>query len=199
VLMIAIPIAIIVIAGVLYAMRQRRTGALRARFGPEYDRVLEARGKREAELDLARREQRARSLQIRPLTHDERLRYAERWAALQRRFVDEPATTVRDAHLLLEEVMRERGYPTHNFNDEVELVSVHHPRSVQHYRAAYALAQQRGTGDGATEDNRQAMLHYRSLFEDLLELETAETQPLPRQPRGPDQPRAPEMETRQHG
>jgi hypothetical protein len=187
-LIIAIPIAIIVIAGVLYAMRQRRTGALRARFGPEYDRALEARGKRAAELDLARREDRARRLEIRPLTQEERQRFTERWSVLQRRFVDEPAATVRDAHLLLEEVMRERGYPTQSFDDEVELVSVHHPSSVQHYRAAYGLAQQRGSGDGATEDNRQAMIHYRALFEDLLELETAETQRLPRQ-----QPRGPEM------
>jgi hypothetical protein len=182
--MIAIPIAIIVIAGALYAMRQRRTGALRERFGPEYDRALEARGKRAAEHDLAHREQRARGLEIRPLTQGERMRYADRWSALQRRFVDEPTTTVRDAHLLLEEVMRQRGYPTQNFDDEVELVSVNHPNSVQHYRAAHALAHERGDGDGATEDNRQAMLHYRALFEDLLDLETADTRPTNRPPRG---------------
>ncbi len=170
-LSIAIPVAIIVIALGYFAARQRRTRDLRSRFGPEYDRVLKGQNRREAEQQLAMREQRARKLQVRPLGQDEQVRLTESWSAIQRRFVDDPADSVREAHVLLEEVMRLRGYPTQSFDDEVELLSVDHPTAVQHFRAAYELADQRNGGSGDTEQNRQAMIHYRALFEDLLDIE----------------------------
>lgn len=170
-LSIAIPVAIIVIALGYFAARQRRTKDLRARFGPEYDLVARGKNRREAEQQLAMREQRARKLQLRTLGQDERVRLTESWAAIQRRFVDDPADSVREAHVLLEEVMRLRGYPTQSFDDEVELLSVDHPTAVQHFRAAYQLADQRNGGSGDTEQNRQAMIHYRALFEDMLDIE----------------------------
>ena len=171
VLAIAIPLAIIGIAVGYYAFRQHRTRELRTRFGPEYDRALEGQNRRVAEQQLATREQRARQLQLRPLGQDEQLRLTTSWSAIQRRFVDDPADSVREAHVLLEEVMRLRGYPTQSFEDEVELLSVDHPAAVQHFRAAYELAGQRNGGSGDTEQNRQAMIHYRALFEDLLDIE----------------------------
>ena len=170
-LSIAIPLAIIVIALGYFAARQRRSRDLRTRFGPEYDRVVKGKNRREAEQQLAMREQRARKLQLRPLGQDERVRLTESWAAIQRRFVDDPADSVREAHVLLEEVMRLRGYPTQSFDDEVELLSVDHPTAVQHFRAAYQLADQRNGGSVDTEQNRQAMIHYRALFEDMLDIE----------------------------
>jgi hypothetical protein len=179
-IIIAIALAAIVIAGALYAVRRRRSDQLRTRFGPEYDRALEGHGnRRAAESALAAREQRARGLSLRPLSEGERLKLAQSWSVLQRRFVDDPISTVREAHVLLEEVMQRRGYPTRSFDEEVELLSVDHPASVQHYRAARALHHERGDGSDDTEANRQAMIHYRALFEELLEV-----------PRGVDQTRA---------
>ena len=170
-LSIAIPVAIILIALGYFAARQRRTRDLRTRFGPEYDRVAHGQNRREAENQLAMREHRARKLELRPLSQQEQMRLTESWSAIQRRFVDAPGDSVREAHVLLEEVMRLRGYPTQSFNDEVELLSVDHPDAVQHFRAAYELADQRSGGSGDTEQNRQAMIHYRALFEDLLEVD----------------------------
>jgi hypothetical protein len=170
-LSIAIPVAIIVIALGYFAARQRRTRDLRTRFGPEYDRVMQGQNRRAAEQQLAMREQRAGQLQLRQLDQQEQVRLTESWSAIQRRFVDDPVGSVREAHVLLEEVMRLRGYPTQSFDDEVELLSVHHPAAVQHFRAAYGLADQRNGGNGDTEQNRQAMIHYRALFEDLLDIE----------------------------
>lgn len=166
-----VALAAIAVAGALYASRlRRRSKDLRARFGPEYDRAVEAHhDRRAAELELAAREQRVRSLQLRPLSQEERGRYADAWAAVQRRFVDDPIGAVTDAHRLLEEVLVQRGYPAQSFEEEVALLSVHHPASVQHYRAAHALAHRQTDGDGATEENRQAVIHYRALFEELLE------------------------------
>jgi hypothetical protein len=178
-LIIAIPLAALAIAAVIYASRRRRTEELRHRFGPEYDRALAAgRPRRDVEQELLRRQERAGRLRIRALDDSERLGFAESWAALQRRFVDDPTGAVRDAHRLLEELMVRRGYPTNSFDEEVELLSVNHPAAVQHYRAAHVLHHQRRTGDAGpdadpdagTELNRQAMIHYRALFEELLEV-----------------------------
>jgi hypothetical protein len=170
-LSIAIPVAIILIALGYFAARQRRSKDLRTRFGPEYDRVVQGQNRREAENQLAMREHRARKLELRSLSPDEQMRLTQSWSAIQRRFVDDPGDSVREAHVLLEEVMRLRGYPTQSFDDEVELLSVDHPDAVQHFRAAFELADQRNGGSGDTEQNRQAMIHYRALFEDLLDVE----------------------------
>jgi hypothetical protein len=169
-IIIAIPLAAIAIAAAAYAMRRRRSDGLRERFGPEYDRAVEGHGnRRAAENELAAREHRVQGLHLRPLSESERLGLARSWAALQRRFVDDPTGAVGQAHVLLEEVMNLRGYPTQSFDEEVDLVSVDHPAAVQHYRAAHALHHDRQGGRGGTEENRQAMIHYRALFEELIE------------------------------
>jgi len=176
VLIIAIALAAIVIGGALfYAMQKRRTTELRSRFGPEYERALKGQGdRRAAERELGAREQAARALKLRPLDVTERDGFAQSWAATQRRFVDDPLGAVDEAHQLLAEVMQRRGYPTGRFDEEVSLLSVHHPRSVQHYRAANDLAERGGGADGDTEEQRQALIHYRALFEDLLESDEGE-------------------------
>jgi hypothetical protein len=168
-LIFGIAFAIIAVCGALFAMRQRRSRELRARLGPEDERAPEAKGRRAAEHDLSDRERRARGLDLKPLDPRERARFAESWASVQRRFVDEPGGAVRGARRLLEEMMAQRGYPTESFDDEVALLSVHHPASVQHYRAAQSLAREAGDGDGSTEQQRQAMIHYRALFQELLD------------------------------
>ncbi|HKE15347.1 MAG TPA: hypothetical protein VKB80_10800 [Kofleriaceae bacterium] len=173
-IIIAIALAAIALAAAAYAMRRRRSDGLRERFGPEYDRALEGHGnRRAAENELAAREHRVHGLHLRPLSENERQGFARSWAALQRRFVDDPTGAVGQAHVLLEEVMNRRGYPTKSFDEEVELVSVEHPAAVQHYRAAHELHHDRQGGRGGTEENRQAMIHYRALFEELLEAPTA--------------------------
>lgn len=167
-------IVIIVIALVAFVAiwtTTQRSRRLRTHFGQEYDRTVERYGeKRTAERALLDRTERVRRLQIRPLPPNIRNELAIRWQTVQSRFVDDPAGALSDAHALLLEGMREEGYPTGRIEEEVELLSVHHPSVVQHYRAAHRLAQSRGHGSDATEDLRQAMIHYRALFEDLLDL-----------------------------
>jgi hypothetical protein len=119
-------------------------------------------------------------LEIRPLPALRRDELARRWQEVQARFVDDPVRSIAAAHTLLADVMREQGYPTGRFDEEVELLSVHHPAAVQHYRAANRLAAERERGAGGTEELRQAMIHYRALFEDLLK------QGAPRRERAPE-------------
>jgi hypothetical protein len=171
----AILLGVLAIGGLLYALKQRRSRDLRSRFGPEYDRVIAANGdRRAAEHELAEREKRAKGLSLRALRDDERDGFARAWSSIQRRFVDDPVAALNEAHTLLEEVMRQRGYPTRSFEEEVALLSVHHPGAVQHFRAAHMLARDRQGGAGGTEHMRQAVIHYRVLFEDMLEMERPE-------------------------
>ena len=171
--MVWIVIAIVVvIAAVAVAMllRERRSKALRAGFGPEYERTVEQRGdRRAAERELADREERHKQLDIRELEPDRREAFDERWRVAQRQFVDEPAAAVAAADALVQEVMRARGYPVdEDFERRAADISVDHPVVVEHYRAANAISV-RATGDGtATEDLRQAMVHFRALFAELL-------------------------------
>ena len=164
-------IVVLVVVAVLVAalMRQRRTANLRDRFGPEYDRTIDtADDKRGAEQELLDRARRRDRLDIRALPEAARARYAEQWRAIQERFIDDPAGSVGSAHTLLDQVMAERGYPTTDFEEQADLVSVDHPRVVDNYRAAYAVYQRQSTGQATTEDLRDALVRYRSLFEDLL-------------------------------
>src|SRR5690348_1375675 len=132
--------AVIVIAVIAMAARQRRTTALRQRFGPEYDRVVQAReGRRPAEADLRDREKQRARLDIRPLPEDVRARYAEQWRNVQERFVDQPAEAVVAADSLVHSVMEARGYPMGDFDAQADLVSVDHPAVVENYRAAHGI------------------------------------------------------------
>jgi hypothetical protein len=163
-------IAVLVLGFLVWAtLRQRRSGDLRARFGPEYDRLVRARGNPAAERELDWRTEHVRHLSIRPLRPDERERYAQAWRKRQGRFVDDPAGAVLDADGLVEEVMRVRGYPVGDFERQVADVSVDHPRVVEHYRAAHEIALRQRRGQASTEDLRQAMIDYRALLDELLE------------------------------
>src|SRR3954466_9836425 len=164
-----IVVVVVVIVAALAASRQRRTANLRDKFGPEYERAVDASDdRRGAEHDLLDRARRRDRLEIRPLPEAARARYAEQWRGIQERFIDDPAGSVTAAHTLLDQVMAERGYPTHDFEEQADLVSVDHPRVVENYRAAYAVNQRQRDGQATTEDLRDALVRYRSLFEELL-------------------------------
>lgn len=163
--------ALAVIALVAWnALRARRTRTLREGFGPEYDRtVADAPSKREAEADLAERQKRREQLDVKPLSPDARERYAESWRLTQARFVDDPGGAIAEADVLIRQVMRERGYPVEDFDQRAADVSVDHPDVVNNYRAAHGISIAHERDKASTEDLRQAMVHYRSLFDELLE------------------------------
>jgi hypothetical protein len=164
--LIGVIVVLLAVVGVL-VYRQRRSAQLREGFGPEYDRVVSERGdQRAAEAELRERRERRRSYDIKPLSADARDRYAERWRETQAKFVDHPASALTDADDLVGEVMRERGYPVEDFDQQAADVSVDHPEVVEHYRKAHAIHSERSA---STEDLRQAMVHYRALFAELLE------------------------------
>jgi hypothetical protein len=167
-IVIAAAAVVVVLLAVWWAAsRKRRTDHLREGFGPEYDRTLEEAGsRRKAESELSEREQRREELDIRPLAPGTRDRFADRWSTVQERFVDDPRAALEEAHALVVEVMQERGYPTDDFEQRAADVSVDHPHVVENYRSAHAITER---NDADTEDQRQAMVHYRALFDELLE------------------------------
>lgn len=151
-------------------MRHRRSEGLRRRFGAEYERAVIASGSRgRAEADLASRTERVARLDIQPLSAGDHDRFAERWRSTQASFVDSPAGAVSAAETLVEEVMRARGYPVGDFDQRAADISVDHPRFVANYREARELSLASQRGSAKTEDLRQATVHYRALFDDLLE------------------------------
>ena len=168
ILLVVVVGVVAAIGAAIYFMRRRRSLQLQTRFGPEYVLAVEEAGPRIAERALADRTRRVEKLEIRPLPVLRRDELSKRWQAVQAQFVDDPSGALREAHTLLSMLMHEQGYPTGRFAEEVELLSVHHPAAVQHYRAAHRIADEHGAGRGATEDLRQAMIHYRALFDDLL-------------------------------
>jgi FtsZ-interacting cell division protein ZipA len=171
---ILIVLALLVVLA-LVAGRQRRSRRLRERFGPEYDRtVAEAGDRKEAESRLEERTARRERLDIVPLDPADRTRYVEAWRLTQARFVDEPAEATREADRLITAVMRDRGYPIDDFEQRAADVSVDHPQVVDDYRAAQAIAAANERSEASTEDLRQALVHYRSLFEELLEVDRAD-------------------------
>lgn len=168
---IVVVVAILVVAAVALVMRRRRSDQLKRRFGPEYDRtVVQQHGdSRRAEATLAEREKRVEAFPLRPLSAVDREAYAMEWAAVQRRFVDDPSAAVGTADRLVGRVMFDRGYPMTNFEQRAADISVSHPAVVQNYRAAHDIVVRHGESKATTEDLRQAMVHYRSLFEELLQ------------------------------
>ena len=168
ILIVVVVLAAVAVAA--WAFRARRTTELKERFGPEYDRVASgASNKREAEAELREREQRRSDFDIRPLDPDARERYREQWEGVQARFVDDPAGAVTEADVLIQAVMRDRGYPVEDFETRSADLSVDHPDVVENYRAAHGIATAHARGNAGTEELRQAVKHYRSLFEELLE------------------------------
>jgi hypothetical protein len=175
-LLVIVVVVLVCAVGVL-ALRQRRSSRLREGFGPEYDRVVRERGDQgAAEAELRERRERRRSYDIRPLDRGARERYAERWRVMQARFVDQPASSLGDADELVAEVMRERGYPVEDFEQQAADVSVDHPVVVDHYRQAHAIHARNAEQQASTEELRQALVHYRALFAELLELPAGEAE-----------------------
>jgi len=168
---IVIAIAAVVIAAAVWMIiRRRQTDRLRARFGPEYDRTVRETGAvANAEAKLSARARRVERLHIQPLSAADAARFSAAWRRVQARFVDDPKGAVTEADRLVGEVMHARGYPVGDFEQRVEDISVDHPKVVMNYRAARDIAQEHARGRASTEDLRQAMVHYRALFEDLLE------------------------------
>ena len=169
---IVIAVAAIVVIGLAAAAlaRRRRSEQLRERFGPEYDRAVgETESKREAERELRDREKRHDELDIVPLSDTARARYSGQWQDVQARFVDDPEATVHEADRLVQQVMAERGYPVdEDFERRAADVSVDHPDVVENFREAHGLVTRYDQGEGGTEALRRAMVHYRSLFDELL-------------------------------
>jgi hypothetical protein len=164
-----VAVAALIVAVMWLLMRRRRTMALRQRFGPEYDRVLQSsKTSAEAERELQKRQQRVESFSLRPLSREEADRFGASWKSVQARFVDEPRTAVLDADRLIADVMRGRGYPVEDPDRRFDDLSVEHAPVVSHYRAGREIVIRHERGEASTEDLRQAMVHYRALFDELV-------------------------------
>ena len=167
---IVVVAALVVLAVIAAAVRARRSRGLKQRFGREYDRVAaDAPSRRQAESELRERERRHEELDIRPLDPQSRDRYRGRWQEVQAEFVDDPSAAVGHADALIQEVMRERGYPVDDFDTRAGDLSVEHPNVVEHYRAGHGIAVAHERGKAGTEELRHAIRHYRSLFDSLVE------------------------------
>jgi hypothetical protein len=165
-----IVIVVIVLALAWILMRRQRTARLRKQFGPEYERAVSESGNRHtAEAELEDRRTRRERLEIVALEPAARDRHLEQWRLVQAQFVDSPTEATRAADRLINEVMRERGYPVEDFEQRAADISVDHPQVVDDYRVAHAVADANERSEASTEDLRQALVHYRSLFEELLD------------------------------
>jgi hypothetical protein len=171
-ILIVVVVVVIVALAVLLA-RRRRSQGLQERFGPEYERTLARAGdRRAAESDLSEREHVRHELDIVPLDAETRTRYQQEWRATQGRFVDDPTGATRDADGLVSRLMSERGYPVDDdFERQAAVVSVDHPQVAENYRAAHAVHRANEQGLATTDDLREAFVHYRSLFSQLLDVD----------------------------
>ena len=171
-------VVLLVLALTLYIRKRRKTSAdLRNRFGPEYKWAVQQHGsERKAEATLADRETRVEMLKIRDLDLIERERYLGEWQVVQSRFVDYPKGAVTEADELVCSLMRTRGYPVADFDQRAADISVDHPLVVNNYRSAHGIALRLGRGEASTEDLRTAMIHYHSLFDELVQAQTVKDQ-----------------------
>jgi len=169
-------IAIIIVALLAIALflhyRRHQSHVLEKHFGPEYERAVHDYGSRpKAERELMRRKERVDKFDLVPLSREDAQRFGDDWRALQARFVDNPQGSLADADALVRELMARRGYPMADFEHRAADISVHHPAVVDHYRAAHDIAERERRGGVDTEAMRQAIIHYRALFSELLEVE----------------------------
>ena len=172
-IVIAAAVVLLIVAIVMATRSKKRTKQLQSQFGPEYDRTVEsADNRRKAESDLAARQERRQQLDIRPLSSAARERYFTQWQSVQAQFVDNPSGAVGSADTLIQSVMADRGYPVDDFDNRAADVSVDHPDVVENYREGHRLADRSANGNGSTEELRQAMRHYRALFDELVEPES---------------------------
>ena len=174
---ILIAVAVLALAGaVWFGVQASRRRELRERFGPEYDRTLDrTSGRSQAEADLLARRNRVDELDLQPLSRSDHDRFASEWTKVQAEFVDAPVEAVADADRLIQQVMERRGYPMADFDRRAADLSVEHPEVVENYRSAHSIAvkETREDGDADTESLRKAMVHYRSLFDELLIVDDA--------------------------
>jgi FtsZ-interacting cell division protein ZipA len=171
---VVVIVLIIVIGLALFVRKRRKTTAkLRRRFGSEYDRaVMEHGSERKAEAKLEARETRVEHLKIRELGATERERFLAEWQSVQSRFVDHPKGAVTEADELVSSLMHARGYPVADFEQRAADISVSYPRVVEYYRSAHAVAVRLGSDEATTEDLRNAIIQYRSLFDELLQVQS---------------------------
>ena len=169
-LVVALAVILVTAIAAWLFFRKRRTKKLRTQFGgAEYDRAVEEGGtRRQAEAGLKERTERVESLKIRALDPGDRARFVESWSRVQARFVDGPGGAVTEADQLLGDVMSTRGYPVSDFEQRAADISVDHPLVMENYRTAHEIAVRQTRGQANTEDLRQAMIHYRTLFEELV-------------------------------
>jgi len=170
VIVIAVVVIVAVGIGIWLSARKRRTARLRTQFGgAEYTRaVKEGGGQRKAEAALDKRSDRVEGLHIRTLGAGDRARFVESWRRVQARFVDGPGGAVTEADQLLGDVMATRGYPVSDFEQRAADISVDHPLVLENYRSAHEIATRQTRGQASTEELRQAMIHYRTLFDELV-------------------------------
>ena len=164
-------VLLLAVAAVLH-FRRHQSHTLEKHFGPEYERAVHDLGSRpKAEAELLARQKRVAKLHIVPLSPQDAARYADAWKAVQARFVDNPNGSLAEADKLVSDLMQKRGYPMGDFERNAADISVHHPAVVDHYRAAHEIAMRERRGEVDTESMRQAIIHYRALFSELLEVE----------------------------
>ena len=172
IMLAAVVILVIAVFAWVYVQKRRnRTADLRKKFGPEYDRAVRAHGgDRKAEGKLEDREKRIEKLNIRDLEPIEHERFLKQWDSMQSRFIDSPRGAVAEADDLVSSLMKARGYPIADFDQRAADISVDHPRVVENYRSAHEIALRGGKDEATTEQLRTAMIHYRSLFEELVQV-----------------------------
>jgi hypothetical protein len=175
---VLIIIALVVIAAIVYGVQAGRRKKLQSTFGPEYDRVVADTGNRtEAEKELREREKRHAELELKELSPESRAKYSADWEEVQIQFVDSPAEAVGTADDLVTRLIAERGYPTGEYDERLGVLSVEHANTLQHYRDAHEISERNKGGSASTEDLRQALVHYRALFADLLGTDPVSTTP----------------------
>ncbi len=176
---VAVVVVLAIAAILIWAFaRRRHLAQLRQHFGPEYDHTVQSMGdERKAVAELEGRQKRVEAMAIQPLSLVQRDRFLSRWHAIQANFVDDPSQSLSGADQLIQEVMQVRGYPVADFEQQAGDLSVHYPEVVSNFRRAHEIAQKSAQGQADTEEIRQAMVSYRSLFEDLVEAEGVEEKP----------------------
>ncbi|GAA4357872.1 hypothetical protein GCM10023165_52270 [Variovorax defluvii] len=180
---LGVVLLVLVALGAYFFHRRRQSQQLAERFGPEYHRTLKAHGSRaRAEAELRAREARVGKLRIVPLSPEDGARFGNAWNKLQAAFVDNPAGAVAQADELVRELMQKRGYPMSDFEHRAADISVDHPAVVSNYRAAQDIHARNLRGEVETEELRKAVMHYRALFDELLEVRRVQPQPMPARP-----------------
>jgi hypothetical protein len=164
-------LALVAVGAWIIYNRKQQSNRLMQRFGPEYGRAVDQMGSRaKAEAELRSREKRVEKFRIVPLAPGDAARFSQDWKTLQGRFVDNPKGVLVEADMLVRELMEKRGYPMGDFESRAADISVDHPAVVDHYRAAQAIAMRDRRGEADTEEMRKAVVHYRALFDELLEV-----------------------------